>query len=36
MSYKIIDSEFHTDDYGNAKYLRNWPMLYILENGKEA
>lgn len=34
----IKDSEFNKDntDYGNEHFLDNWPMLYILENGKEA
>lgn len=34
--YRITNREFHSSDYGNEKYLKNWPMLYILENGKEA
>lgn len=34
--YKITDKQFHSTDYGDENYLRNWPVLYILENGKEA
>lgn len=34
--YCITDKDFHGSDYGDDKYLKNWPMLYILENGKEA
>jgi DUF2075 family protein/predicted GIY-YIG superfamily endonuclease len=34
--YRISDREFHSKDYGNEKYLNNWPMLYILENGEQA
>ena len=31
--YVITDRKFPSDNYGNADYLSNWPMLYILENG---
>lgn len=34
--YRILDRQFHSGNYGSEKYLKNWPMLYILENGKEA
>lgn len=34
--YRITDGNFENEDYGAEKYLTNWPMLYILENGKEA
>jgi len=28
--------DFKNQEYGTENYLTNWPMLYILENGKEA
>ena len=31
--YVITNRRFPSDNYGNADYLNNWPMLYILENG---
>lgn len=34
--YKIIKGDFKNSKYGNEEYLNNWPMLYILENGKQA
>lgn len=34
--FKIVDREFKNQQYGNENYLKNWPMLYILENGKQA
>ncbi len=34
--FKIKDVDFYSDDYGVEPYLNNWPMLYILENGKKA
>lgn len=34
--YRITDRQFHSGNYGDEKYLKNWPMLYILENGKDA
>lgn len=34
--FEIIDNNFHDEQYGNAEYLNNWPMLYVLENGKQA
>ena len=34
--FKIIDGVFENNCYGNEDYLENWPMLYILENGKQA
>ena len=34
--FKIIDGDFKRNEYGEEEYLDNWPMLYILENGKQA
>lgn len=34
--FKIIDGDFKNNVYSNEEYLDNWPMLYILENGKQA
>ena len=34
--YKITDHDFHSSEYGQERYLSDWPMLYILENGQEA
>lgn len=34
--FKIIEGDFRNGEYGNEEYLDNWPMLYILENGKQA
>lgn len=34
--FKIIDGDFKKNIYSNEDYLDNWPMLYILENGKQA
>lgn len=34
--FKIIESDFRKGRYSNEEYLNNWPMLYILENGKQA
>ncbi len=34
--FKIKDVNFPSDDYGMEEYLINWPMVYILENGKKA
>ena len=33
--FKIIDADFKKGEYGNEEYLDNWPMLYLLENGKQ-
>ena len=33
--YVITNRKFPSDNYGNADYLSNWPMLYILENGNK-
>ena len=33
--FKIIDQNFKNIEYGPEDYLNNWPMLYILENGKQ-
>ena len=32
--YIITNHPFPKDGYGDETYLMNWPMLYILENGK--
>ncbi len=34
--FKILDRPFKEDNYGTDAFLYNWPMVYILENGKEA
>lgn len=34
--FKITDGDFQNQEYGTEDYLVNWPMLYILENGKQA
>lgn len=34
--YKIIKKDFREKDYGKEEFLKSWPMLYVLENGKEA
>lgn len=34
--FKIIERDFKNGEYGNEEYLDNWPMIYILENGKKA
>ena len=34
--FKITEGDFKNQVYGNESYLSNWPMLYILENGKQA
>ena len=34
--FKITQGDFKNQKYGNENYLSNWPMLYILENGKQA
>lgn len=34
--FKIINGNFKTGQFSNEEYLDNWPMLYILENGKRA
>ena len=34
--FKIIDGDFKNNKYSNEEYLDNWPLLYILENGKQA
>lgn len=33
--FKITEGDFKNQIYGNESYLSNWPMLYILENGKQ-
>lgn len=34
--FKIIEGDFKNNIYGNEEYLDNWPMLYLLENGKQS
>lgn len=34
--FKITKGNFKKQIYGNEDYLLNWPMLYILTNGKQA
>lgn len=34
--FKITEGDFKNKKYGTESYLSNWPMLYILENGKQA
>lgn len=34
--FKIIEGDFKNGKYSGEEYLDNWPMLYILENGKQA
>ena len=34
--FSIIEGDFKNSEYSNEEYLDNWPMLYILENGKQA
>ncbi|WP_090161493.1 DNA/RNA helicase domain-containing protein [Pseudobutyrivibrio xylanivorans] len=34
--FKIIDGDFKKNIYSDEAFLDNWPMLYILENGKQA
>ena len=34
--FKITQGDFKNQIYGTEPYLSNWPMLYILENGKQA
>ncbi len=33
--YIITNHPFPQNVYGDESYLINWPMLYILENGKK-
>ena len=33
--YKITEGNFKEEKYGNEPYLDNWPMLYLLDNGKQ-
>ncbi len=35
-NFKIIEGDFKNNKYSDEIYLDNWPMLYILENGKQA
>ena len=34
--FQITDKQFRADTYGPQHHYHNWPMLYILENGKKA
>ena len=34
--FKIIEGDFRNNKYSDEEYLDNWPMLYILENGRQA
>lgn len=34
--FKITEGDFKNQIYGEEVYLSNWPMLYILDNGKQA
>ncbi len=34
--FKVISCNFKNEDYPDEAYLDNWPMLYILENGRKA
>ena len=34
--FKITEGDFKNKKFGSEDYLTNWPMLYILENGKKA
>ena len=34
--FRILDGDFKNNIYGEEDFLDNWPMLYILENGKQA
>ncbi|MFI3236640.1 MAG: DNA/RNA helicase domain-containing protein [Lachnospiraceae bacterium] len=34
--YKITEGDFSKQKFSDDEYLDNWPMLYILENGKQA
>lgn len=36
IMFKIIEGDFRNSRYSNEEYLDNWPMLYMLENGKQA
>ena len=31
-----MDRPFEDSTYGDAKCLKNWPMIYVLENGRQA
>ncbi|MCR5688056.1 MAG: DUF2075 domain-containing protein [Lachnospiraceae bacterium] len=34
--FRIIEGDFKNNNYSDESFLDNWPMLYILENGKQA
>lgn len=34
--FRITEGDFKNQVYGDEDYLSNWPMVYILENGKQA
>lgn len=33
--FKITEGDLIKQEYGKENYLSNWPMLYILENGRQ-
>lgn len=34
--YKVLEGDFAKQQFSDEEYLTNWPMLYILENGRQA
>ena len=34
--FKVYDGDFHNHQFDDQTFWDNWPMLYILENGKQA
>lgn len=34
--FHFIENDFRNSEYNNNRYLKNWPLVYILENGKQA
>ena len=34
--FQITDKQFGANSYGPQHHFHNWPMLYILENGRKA
>lgn len=34
--FEIIEKKLKAEEYGLEEYFKNWPMLYILENGRRA
>ena len=33
--YEILEGDFAQQKFPEEDYLKNWPMIYILENGKK-